>query len=476
MTATTFVMMLSIVNSVTKASRPPAPPEHIRSKEPPNSGLRPTPKRASPVSVLDLWLPTPAEINPPSPYPSSTRRHHRRWNRKSIAASASSTSPIGTPATDASDDRRASSTRHIVPTIDDSDAHFTIHGKDSDYDSDTWELDDNYAPTLMDILHDILDSEERGEESPPPAAPPPWPPPQVRPPDTLAPTWKNDAPGSPTSDYSIEETGIPSSAAPPATGTLSVQLDLQHSDAVDPPGLIRDATSSTLNKSSLAVNPRTLSSPARRASQDSSTPAIQLGLPPLLRPAIVLPRRPPGAPPHPSCQQPCCVLSPDGTAYCPPAAACPEPECGSWLVSNAVSVEVLYCCCCGSPILGSRPIFSCPDCSYDACVACSLPPKPSGNWRLTHHAIMLPGQSRYSAWPGHGLPSASEAMSPALTKRQRKRLLKKEKAIKHREDATRRQTERAREQKQKQKQTEKNIDADFQLDGKTLPGSGWATG
>ena len=67
-------------------------------------------------------------------------------------------------------------------------------------------------------------------------------------------------------------------------------------------------------------------------------------------------------------------------------------------------------------------------------------------------------------------------MSPALTKRQRKRLLKKEKAIKHREDATRRQTERAREQKQKQKQTEKNIDADFQLDGKTLPGSGWATG
>ena len=69
-------------------------------------------------------------------------------------------------------------------------------------------------------------------------------------------------------------------------------------------------------------------------------------------------------------------------------------------------------------------------------------------------------------------------MSPALTKRQRKRLLKKEKAIKHREDATRRQTERAREQKQKQKQkqTEKKLDADFQLDGKTLPGSGWATG
>ena len=65
-------------------------------------------------------------------------------------------------------------------------------------------------------------------------------------------------------------------------------------------------------------------------------------------------------------------------------------------------------------------------------------------------------------------------MSPALTKRQRKRLLKKEKAIKHREDATRRQTERAREQKQKQ--TEKELDADFQLDGKTLPGSGWATG
>ena len=126
---------------------------------------------------------------------------------------------------------------------------------------------------------------------------------------------------------------------------------------MDPPGLIRDATSSTLNKYSLAVNPRTLSSPARRASQDSSTPAIQLGLPPLLRPAIVLPRRPPGAPPHPSCQQPCCVLSTDGTAYCPPAAACPEPECGSWLVSTAVSVEVLYCCCCGSPILGSRPIF-----------------------------------------------------------------------------------------------------------------------
>ena len=156
------------------------------------------------------------------------------------------------------------------------------------------------------------------------------------------------------SDYSTEETGIPSSAAPPATGTLSVQLNLQHSDAVDPPGLIRDATSSTLNKSSLAVNPRTLSSP--------------------------------------------------------------------------------------------------------------------------HHAIMLPGQSRYSAWPGHGLPSASEAMSPALTKRQRKRLLKKEKAIELREDATRRQTGRAREQKQKQKQTEKNIDADFQLDGKTLPGSGWATG
>jgi ribosomal protein L2 len=84
---------------------------------------------------------------------------------------------------------------------------------------------------------------------------------------------------------------------------------------------------------------------------------------------------------------------------------------------------------------------------------------------------MLPGQSRYSAWPGHGLPSASEAMSPALTKRQRERLLKKEKAIKHREDATGRQTERAREQKQKQ--TEKNLDADFQLDGKSLPGSGW---
>ena len=68
-------------------------------------------------------------------------------------------------------------------------------------------------------------------------------------------------------------------------------------------------------------------------------------------------------------------------------------------------------------------------------------------------------------------------MSPALTKRQRKRLLKKEKAIKHREDATRRQslTERAREQKQKQKQTEKKIDADFQLE-MTLPGSGWTTG
>ena len=34
-----------------------------------------------------------------------------------------------------------------------------------------------------------------------------------------------------------------------------------------------------------------------------------------------------------------------------------------------------------------------------------------------------------------------------------------------------------REQKQKQKQTENfNLDADFQLDGKTLPGSGWATG
>ena len=261
MTATTFVMMLSIINSVTKASRPPAPPEHIRSKEPLNSGLRPAPERASPVSVFDLWLPTPAEINPPSPYPSSTRRHHRRWNRKSIAASASSTSPIGTPATDASDDRRASSTRHIVPTIDDSDAYFTIHGKDSDYDPDTWELD------------------ERGKESPPPAAPPPWPPPQVRPPDTLAPTWKNDAPGSPTSDYSTEETGIPSSAAPPATGTLSVQLHHQHSDTVDPLGLIRDATSSTLNKSSLAVNPRTLSSPARRASQDSSTPAASAILP-----------------------------------------------------------------------------------------------------------------------------------------------------------------------------------------------------
>ena len=153
------------------------------------------------------------------------------------------------------------------------------------------ELDDDSAPTLTDILRGILDSEERGEESPPSAAPPPWPPPQVRPPDTLAPTWKNDAPGSLKSDYSTEETGIPSSAAPPATGTLSVQLHLQHSDAVDPPGLIRDATSSTLNKSSLAVNPRTLSSPARRASQDSSTPAIQLGLPPLLRPAIVLPRR-----------------------------------------------------------------------------------------------------------------------------------------------------------------------------------------
>ena len=154
---------------------------------------------------------------------------------------------------------------------------------------------------------------------------------------------------------------------------------------MDPPGLIRDATSSTLNKSSLAVNPRTLSSPARRASQDSSTPAIQLGLPPLLRPAIVLPRRPPGAPPHPSCQQPCCVLSTDGTAHCSPAAACPEPECGSWLVSNAVSVEVLYCCCCDSPILGSRPIFSCPDCSYDACVACSLPPKRFGFLIIQQH-------------------------------------------------------------------------------------------
>ena len=70
-------------------------------------------------------------------------------------------------------------------------------------------------------------------------------------------------------------------------------------------------------------------------------------------------------------------------------------------------------------------------------------------------------------------------MSPALTKRQRKRLLKKEKAIKHREDATRRQTERAREQKQKQKQKQTenfNLDADFQLDGKTLTGSGWAAG
>ena len=71
----------------------------------------------------------------------------------------------------------------------------------------------------------------------------------------------------------------------------------------------------------------------------------------------------------------------------------------------------------------------------------------------------------------------SKKTCPALTKRQRKRLLKKEKAIKHREDATRRQTGRAREQKQKQKQTENfNLDADFQLDGKTLPGSGWATG
>ena len=69
-------------------------------------------------------------------------------------------------------------------------------------------------------------------------------------------------------------------------------------------------------------------------------------------------------------------------------------------------------------------------------------------------------------------------LAPALTKRQRKRLLKREKAFKHREDATRRQTERAREQEQKQKQTEteKKLDADFQLDGKTLPGPGWATG
>ena len=72
-------------------------------------------------------------------------------------------------------------------------------------------------------------------------------------------------------------------------------------------------------------------------------------------------------------------------------------------------------------------------------------------------------------------------MSPALTKRQRKRLLKKEKVFKHREDATRRQslTERAREQKQKQKQKQTenfNLDADFQLDGKTLTGSGWAAG
>ena len=62
-------------------------------------------------------------------------------------------------------------------------------------------------------------------------------------------------------------------------------------------------------------------------------------------------------------------------------------------------------------------------------------------------------------------------MSPALTKRQRKRLLKKEKAFKHREDATRRQTERAREQKQKQKQkqTEKKLDADF-TSKKAFPG------
>ena len=173
------------MTSVTKASRPPAPPGHPRSKEPPNSGPRLTPKRASPVSVLDLWLPIPAEINLPSPYPSSTRRHHRRWNRKSIAASASSTSPIDTPATDASDERRASSTRHIVPTVDDSDAHITTHGIDSNYDPDAWELS-------------------------PPAAPPPWPP-QMRPSDPFAQTWKDDAPVSPTSDYSTEETGIPSS-------------------------------------------------------------------------------------------------------------------------------------------------------------------------------------------------------------------------------------------------------------------------
>ena len=57
-------------------------------------------------------------------------------------------------------------------------------------------------------------------------------------------------------------------------------------------------------------------------------------------------------------------------------------------------------------------------------------------------------------------------MSPALTKRQRKRLLKKEKAFKHREDAIRRQNlagrARAQEQKQKQTETEKKLDADFQ--------------
>jgi hypothetical protein len=42
-------------------------------------------------------------------------------------------------------------------------------------------------------------------------------------------------------------------------------------------------------KKKISRQKMTLSSPARRASQDSSTPAIQLGLPPLPRPAIVLP-------------------------------------------------------------------------------------------------------------------------------------------------------------------------------------------
>ena len=80
----------------------------------------------------------------------------------------------------------------------------------------------------------------------------------------------------------------------------------------------------------------------------------------------------------------------------------------------------------------------------------------------------------------------SKKTCPALTKRQRKRLLKKEKAIKHREDATRRrasqdredatrrQNDRDRRQKpteraREQKQTEKKIDADFIIRGLRNP-------